>query len=262
MEGGYIALHRKLLEWEWYDDIFVCRVFIHCLLKANHKDKMWRGILVRRGQFVSSTGKLADQTGLSVQNIKTVVKKLKSTNELTSEGSSQHTVYTVINYDYYQSPNQRTNQQSTGEANNEQPTANHQLTTNNNDNNDKKIKPSSSSKKFSDDHLAFAKGMFGLIKKVAHKVKEPNLESWANEIRLMNENDHHDLSEMADVFRFANRDAFWSTNILSPKSFRAKYAELHAKMIKSGCGNQPAANQSNIETLQRFINDQPGEAHG
>ena len=41
--AGYIKLHRKLLEWEWYSDTNVKIVFLHCLLMANHDDTKWRG---------------------------------------------------------------------------------------------------------------------------------------------------------------------------------------------------------------------------
>ena len=41
--GGWIKLHRKFKEWEWYQDENTKSVFIHLLLDANHKDKKWRG---------------------------------------------------------------------------------------------------------------------------------------------------------------------------------------------------------------------------
>ena len=56
---GWIKLHRKFLKWEWYDDINTSRFFLHCLFRANHKDKKWRGTMIKRGQFISSLSKLA-----------------------------------------------------------------------------------------------------------------------------------------------------------------------------------------------------------
>ena len=41
MGKGWIKLHRQFLEWEWYDEPNCTRVFLHCLLKANHKDKRY-----------------------------------------------------------------------------------------------------------------------------------------------------------------------------------------------------------------------------
>ena len=49
MNQGFILLHRKLLEWEWYTDHNTKMVFIHCLLKANFEKKEWRGVVIERG---------------------------------------------------------------------------------------------------------------------------------------------------------------------------------------------------------------------
>jgi len=99
---GWIKLHRQLLDWEWYDDINTTRLFVHLLLVANHDDKNWRGIEIKRGQRLTSLDKLSKETGLSVSQIRTCLKKLKSTSELTSKSHSQHTVFTIENYDSYQ----------------------------------------------------------------------------------------------------------------------------------------------------------------
>ena len=87
----YIQLHRKLIEWEWYDEPKVFKVFIHCLLRANHKPANWRWINIDRWEFITSLEKLAQETKLSVQNIRTVIKKLKSTWELTSKWQASYT---------------------------------------------------------------------------------------------------------------------------------------------------------------------------
>lgn len=39
---GWIKLHRKLINWEWYQDTNVKVVFLHLLLIANHEDKKWQ----------------------------------------------------------------------------------------------------------------------------------------------------------------------------------------------------------------------------
>lgn len=84
--------------------------------------------------------------------------------------------------------------------------------------------------KFTADDYRFAEGMAKEVLKIAPKTKPPNLARWADTIRLMREQDGHSHSEIADVFRFANRDAFWKANILSPDSLRKQFAKLDAKM--------------------------------
>lgn len=107
-------------------------------------------------------------------------------------------------------------------GNQELRTKNQELETNNQDIKTLVIKSST-------DHMLFAEGMYSSILKVAPKTKKPNFVKWADDIRLMNENDKCALSEMANVFRWVKQDEFWKTNILSPSKFRKQYSVLHAK---------------------------------
>lgn len=135
MSQGWICLHRQLLEWEWYNDINVCRLFLHCLLKANHKDKKWQGKVIPRGSFVTGRNVLADETGLTVQQIRTSLNKLKSTNDLTIKSTNKNSLVTVVNYGFYQDKEMEVTNKTTSKPLNEQPTDNHQITTTNNVNN-------------------------------------------------------------------------------------------------------------------------------
>ena len=102
MDGSYIKLSRGLLDWEWYSDINTTRAFIHMLLKANWKDGNFKGMVVPRGSFVSSIGKLASETGLTEREIRTAISHLKMTGEVTSKTTNKFTVFSVVKYDLYQ----------------------------------------------------------------------------------------------------------------------------------------------------------------
>lgn len=102
MEVGYIKLHRKIKSWEWYDDANAFRLFIHCLIQANHKDKIWKGIEIKRGQFHTSTAHLCTDLKLSEKEIRGALKKLIKTNEVASRGANNGTMITICNYDSYQ----------------------------------------------------------------------------------------------------------------------------------------------------------------
>ena len=131
MSSGWIKLHRQLLEWEWYDDINTSRLFVHLMLTANHKDNKWRGIEIKRGSRLTSLDKLSSETSLSVSKIRTAIKKLISTNEITSKSHSQHTVFTMINYDMYQDDDKQNDKPVT----NESQTNDKRIATNKNDKN-------------------------------------------------------------------------------------------------------------------------------
>ena len=131
--SGWVKLHRSMLEWEWYDDINVMRLFVHCLLRANHKDKQWRGIDIKRGQFYTSLDTLSEETGLTAMQLRTCFSKLKVTGEVTSSGMSRGRMVTVVKYEAYQDDNRLNDSLSTGL----QQGSNRVATTNNNDKNDK-----------------------------------------------------------------------------------------------------------------------------
>lgn len=139
--NGWIKLHRSLLEWEWYQDHNVVIVFLHCLLRANHKDKKWQGIIIQKGSFITSyqnmSKELSGKNGsLSVQQVRTALNKLKSTNEITIKTSNKYTCISINNWSEYQDDNTQDNKQIT----NKQQTNNKQITTNKNDKNIKNIK--------------------------------------------------------------------------------------------------------------------------
>lgn len=110
----YIKLSRKILEWEWYSDINTSRLFIHMLLKANWKEGKFRGTTVPRGSFVSSIGKLAEETQLTNREIRTAISHLKMTGEVTSRAYAKYTVFTVKNYCLYQISDTQSDKQATG----------------------------------------------------------------------------------------------------------------------------------------------------
>ena len=102
MSDSFITLSRKILLWEWYTDANTMRLFMHCLLKANWRDKKWRGINVKRGSFITSQQNLSDDLGLSRKQIQLSLDKLIQTNEIEKEGHSKYTLVTVVKYDDYQ----------------------------------------------------------------------------------------------------------------------------------------------------------------
>ena len=99
---GWIKLHRKFLEWEWFHNEEMVRLFIHLLLTANYADKKWNGILVKRGQVLTGRKKLSEGTGLSEQEIRTCLSRLKSTSEITIKSTNKYSIITINKYDDYQ----------------------------------------------------------------------------------------------------------------------------------------------------------------
>lgn len=133
---GWIKLHRKLVDWQWYRDVPTCHLFMHLLLICNHKPQKWLSHIIETGQRATSYPKLALETGLSVQQVRTALNKLKSTGVLTVKNHSKLSIVTITNYEQYQVDNRQSNIQSTGN----QQADNRQSTTNNNDKKENKEK--------------------------------------------------------------------------------------------------------------------------
>lgn len=134
MCNGWIKLHRKILDWEWFTSPNTLQLFIYLLLRANKEDKKWRGILIKRGQLVTSVATISEETKLSTQQVRTSLNRLKSTNEITSKTTNRFTLVTVCKYESYQlyeEVEQQTKQQALQQTNNKQITNKQQQLKNN-----------------------------------------------------------------------------------------------------------------------------------
>lgn len=102
LDGGYIKLHRKLTKWEWYHNANTFRVFIHLLLTANYERRRFEGMVIERGQRVTSISKLSKELKISAKAVRVALNHLTETNEVTCKGTARFTVITINNYDLYQ----------------------------------------------------------------------------------------------------------------------------------------------------------------
>lgn len=125
---GYIKLDRKILKWEWWSDINTYRLFSYMLIVAYWKSGSYKGKEIPRGSFPASVSELSKETNLTENEIRTAIKHLKSTGEITSKAYNKFTVFTIKKYDLYQSDNEQNYNQSTGEITNKAQTDNEQLT--------------------------------------------------------------------------------------------------------------------------------------
>ena len=199
MNEGWIKLHRKFLEWEWFELSEMVKLFVYFLLKANHKSNNWKGIKVERGQLITGRKKLSKELRMSEQKVRTCIERLKSTNEITMQSTNKYSIITVCNYDNYNTidnKKQPTKQPvSNQETTSKQPTSNQQITTNKNDKNGNNEK---NGKKKNEFDLIFEEFI-----KMRNKIKKPLTEK-AEELILKklnkltdNENDKISILEQS-----------------------------------------------------------------
>ena len=127
-EQGFIKLYRSMFQWEWWDDINTFRLFATILMMANWKSKKWHNQDIPRGSFWTSLKTLSQKSGLSIQEVRTSLSKLKSTNELTIKSTKRGRLITVVNYDFYQDDDRKATNTSTNKLTDNQQTINKQST--------------------------------------------------------------------------------------------------------------------------------------
>jgi hypothetical protein len=128
-DNTFIKVFRKLSEWEWYQDSKMVHLFIHLLLHANYKDNRWRGIPIKRGQLPTGIDSLYEKTHISKQSIRTRLKRLKSTGEITIKPTNNFSIITLCHYELYQNKNSQINKQTNKQLTINQQTDNKQITT-------------------------------------------------------------------------------------------------------------------------------------
>lgn len=107
--NGWVKLHRCLLEkviWEKAKPEQKC-VLITILLLANHEEKQWiwkgQRFLVKPGQFITSLDSLAAKSGVSIRAVRTALSNFEKQDFLTSKATNTGRLITVVNWELYQS---------------------------------------------------------------------------------------------------------------------------------------------------------------
>jgi hypothetical protein len=140
MSTGWIKIHRKLLENPIYSDPHLLHLFIHCVLKANHKeqDVLFNNELVKveRGQFITGRFQLAKDLKQNPSSIYKRLITLQKLEILNIKSNNKFSMITVLKYGTYQDEMTTKEQQKEQPRNNKVTTKEQQSNTNNNDNND------------------------------------------------------------------------------------------------------------------------------
>lgn len=127
--NGFIKLHRKMVDWDWYKDPNTFRVFVHLLLSALYKETEFRGHKIKPGQVVCGRKQLAEELGVGEQTIRTALNHLILTNEITIKPTNKFSIITIKKWRKYQGVdtegNQQTNQQSNHQLTNKTQKSNH-----------------------------------------------------------------------------------------------------------------------------------------
>ena len=111
-DGNYVKISRSILDWEWWMDMNTTRVFIYMIIRANWKEGKFKGMDIPRGSFVASIASISDGTGLTHDEVRTAIKHLIKSGNVTKQSTNKYTVFSVVGYDSYQDTSQANPKQS------------------------------------------------------------------------------------------------------------------------------------------------------
>jgi len=130
MMNGFIKPYRSLLDWDWIAEPNTLSVFIQLLLRARFVNGHWKGVSIESGQLITSLKSLSSATGLSIQSVRTSLKHLESTGEITVKVTNKYRIITVTNWGKYQTISPSATNKSTDYLTDSQQVANRHLADN------------------------------------------------------------------------------------------------------------------------------------
>lgn len=266
---GFALIHRQFMDSRLYRDSQAVHLWLHLILKANHTDEEVNTdigmMVVRRGQMITGRPTLVSETFIPDNKVKSLLRTFESKGMINIESKGRKfSLISIVKYDDFQSQNCPTDVQRMSNANTSEnahlsdvcPTDVQRLSINNNilntnvfndrprisKSSPRKAKPEAAvsspkgDKWGTADDLKAAHWIFQLITRISPSAKTPNWSGWANDVRLMREQDNRTHSDICQMFKFANQDSFWKSNILSPAKLREKWTQLEAKRNTQGQG--------------------------
>jgi len=198
MNRGYVKTWRKSLDKGWIRNHKLWAFWSWCLLKASYREYDaivgLQVIHLMPGQFIFGRKKAAEETGLTEQEIRTVIAFLIKCGNLTIKSTNKYSVISVANWPTYQ-----------GDDGDDQPahqqTTNQPLTTYKNIKNIKTFLPDSIEIRLSE--LLLEKILFR-----NPNFKKPNIQAWAKDIDLMIRLDSRLPGDIQKVVEWCQNDSF------------------------------------------------------
>lgn len=261
--GGAILLSRKIFDSAISKKPpLYLNVWIYLLAHAQHRD--YKGL--KRGQLITSIPKIQEAMSWKVgyrsetpskKQIFGILEWLRFPSEGNDEGNEAEPMIvttkvthglliTICNYDIYQT---LANYEGNGGGNNEKLAKGQRKESggnniNKNDNkNDKNGNNNNTSKKpkkrvYLDDdpNKKLANVLYQRIQENIN-IKEPDLDSWANVIRLTIEADKRSGKDVQDMIIWATQHDFWSGVIQSPSSLRKHFDKMLVQKNRGSSNN-------------------------
>jgi hypothetical protein len=122
--------------------------------------------------------------------------------------------------------------------------------------NKKKEKPSSPKQVYDEGSIPYqlALRLFKNILNNNPDYKEPNLQNWANDVRLMMKQDKRTEEQISYLMDWVQNDSFWKTNILSVSKLREKFDQLVMK-VKEDINKKNTSTEKQMPRAYKSLQD-------
>jgi len=221
MGNGWIKLHRKVLENPIYKRSNYFALWIHLLLKANHKQEkfMWNGgvIVVKEGQMVTGRKTLSSETGIPESTIEDILKYLETQHQIQQQKTTKYRLITIVNWKEYQENDSKSDNKAT--------TKQQQADTNKNEKNYKNEKKILATQSAAED-ISFVIDLFKEVNPNYERLFGSPPQRLAVD-RLLLKNGKEKLVSMVMFLPKSNASRFAPT-ITTPVQFEQKLGELLA----------------------------------
>ena len=104
--SSYIKLNRNTIDWTWFKNGNILKVWIYLLINAYYKPGSHQGVRIERGQLATTYSEISDATDMTYDQIRTAIKCLKRSGSVTITRCSKFLVISINNYDDYQGQTQ------------------------------------------------------------------------------------------------------------------------------------------------------------
>lgn len=98
---GFIKLSPNFVDWEWFSDSNTLSLFLYLLLSASPVDTTFFGNVVQRGQLMTTLRRIKDGTGISIQSLRTCLKRLERSGVIKVKTTNKYSIITVCDFDKY-----------------------------------------------------------------------------------------------------------------------------------------------------------------
>ncbi|MDQ0414196.1 replication protein [Mesobacillus stamsii] len=247
---GYVKLYRKTMDSIIWQDPYYLKLWMYCLMKASHKEHNQlvgnQNIMLKEGEFITGRSSLSDDLNKGMKpNFKQseiswwrYLNNLEKWGMLNIKKTNKYSVVSILKWYEYQETEQQMNNKCTTDE--QQLITNKNVKNVKNDKNEKNKKINSRKRVYDVDsiHYQLADRLFKKILLNNSEYKQPNLQKWADDIRLMMEIDKRNAEQITYVIDWSQTHQFWKTNILSVSKLRDKYDQLVIQ-IKAGKTDKP-----------------------